>query len=267
MANNSSVVKATAKTALKGKWFKAAICSFMPIILYFIIIYIVAVLNLVISNVANLLVFPLLCFFGLFPITLGVLRYFWRMLNSADDELVSVFYFFSSSKIYLNFLKNTFYVTLRLVLIAFFCFIPAMLTDLFLGSEIYVFFNIPIPTIISHSWVISSAVKILSAVVFVFIVGRYYLVPFLTVADENMDLSEAMHISSVISKSSFSDFILLVFGFIGWMVLSIFLVPLVFTLPYMLSAYLIHSRFAVAEYNISIEKSNPYGTDELFANM
>ena len=45
------------------------------------------------------------------------------------------------------------------------------------------------------------------------------------------------------------------FSFIGWIILSFLVIPLVFTLPYFLTSYAVHFRFAVAEYNKHVEES------------
>ena len=60
--------------------------------------------------------------------------------------------------------------------------------------------------------------------------------------------------STVISKKSGIDFVYLLFSFLGWMFLSLLVIPLIFTLPYMITSYAVHVRFAVAEYNRYIEE-------------
>ena len=50
---------------------------------------------------------------------------------------------------------------------------------------------------------------------------RYYAAPILSVADEEMDASEAIHMSCVIYKRTMLDFIYLFFSFAGWLLLSL----------------------------------------------
>ena len=45
------------------------------------------------------------------------------------------------------------------------------------------------------------------------------------------------------------DFIYLIFCFLGWYLLSLFIFPMIYTLPYAITAYCVHCRFAVADYN------------------
>ena len=85
---------------------------------------------------------------------------------------------------------------------------------------------------------------------------KYYLAPFLIVADENMEVGEAIHMSSTVSKNVMLDIIYLFLSFLGWIALSVLIIPLVFTMPYMLTSLSFHVRFAIAEYNKRVEKIN-----------
>ena len=85
---------------------------------------------------------------------------------------------------------------------------------------------------------------------------RFYIAPILFVADENMDVSETLHMSTVISRKSSLDFIYLISSFIGWILISVLVIPLIFTLPYILTSYAVHVRFAIAEYNKHIGNLN-----------
>ena len=91
------------------------------------------------------------------------------------------------------------------------------------------------------------------------------MAPLFFVADDNIDANEAMHMSTVISRKTSIDFVYLCFSFIGWLLLSILIVPLIFTLPYMLTSYAVHIRFAVAEYNRHIEQINKIDFPEFTA--
>ena len=72
--------------------------------------------------------------------------------------------------------------------------------------------------------------------------------------DESLYLMEAMHISEMISKQSISAFASLVVSFIGWFLLSLLGLPLVYTLPFFLISYVVHSRFAIVNYNLNLQR-------------
>ena len=86
--------------------------------------------------------------------------------------------------------------------------------------------------------------------------ARYYIAPFLLIADEDMDAAEAIHMSDVISKSTMLDFIYLFFSLLGWIILSVLVIPIMFTLPYIITSVSVHTRFAIAEYNKRVDKQN-----------
>ena len=78
----------------------------------------------------------------------------------------------------------------------------------------------------------------------------------LLAADEEMDVNEAVHMSVVISKNTVLDFIYLLFSMLGWVLLSFFFIPLIYTIPLFITVYLTHSSIAVSEYNEHIKRVN-----------
>ena len=71
----------------------------------------------------------------------------------------------------------------------------------------------------------------------------------LFVADESMDSAEAIHLSAVIAKKTKFDFLYLFFSFSGWILLSLLSVPMLFTFPYFVFSYLLHSAYSVSGFN------------------
>ena len=78
-----------------------------------------------------------------------------------------------------------------------------------------------------------------------------------------MDAEEALLMSSVISKTSLMDFVFLGFSLILWIIASILFIPLIFTLPYFIMCYIVHSEYSVKDYNQRISKLN----DESFPSF
>jgi uncharacterized membrane protein YccF (DUF307 family) len=74
-----------------------------------------------------------------------------------------------------------------------------------------------------------------------------------------MDVYEAIHKSTLLSRATSIDFLGLLLSFFGWILLSVTVIPLIFTLPYFLTSYMVHSRFAVANYNKVVSKMSSYG--------
>lgn len=249
MTASSSVVKLTARTALKKNWLKA-VASCMTVISVFIVISGVASLVSYIGGNAAAYICEIALGFLLFlPLFHGLIRFFWRMLFGADDSPVSVFYFFSGKKEYMRAMRLITGLCLRLVFFGIILFLPSVIVDIFGGVKIYDLLDIPIPLWTSNLYYLSLFLKTVASVLLFFIMLRYYAAPILSVADEEMEAAEAIHMSSVIYKRTMLDFIYLFFSFAGWILLSLAVIPLVFTMPYFIAAVCVHTRFAIAEYN------------------
>ena len=254
MSVSSNAVKVTAKTALKCNFFNGMISSLILIFTFLLCSNIAGALSLVIGDIAAEILFFIMAVLLLFPIGLGVLRYIWRMLFSAKDSPLYTFYWFSSKELYLRALKFIAQLVVRIVFWIAVTNIPSIL--LFVLSKNYIFelFDSSMPIWTANLGYYSIVLRNISFVAVFFIMLKFYLAPVLFVADDNMDCNEALYISSVISRKTSLDFIGLIFSSIGWIALSVFILPLPFTLPLLLSYYAVHTRFSVAEYNRHIEE-------------
>ncbi len=256
MTASSSVVKLTAKTALKNHWLKTSVACILVLFAYFIVSVTSGFVSFVLNDYAAYVFLGLCAIFLLFPLILGLIKFFWRFIFGADDSPVSVFSYFSGKAEYKRALRLTVSLALRAAGFGLLLFFPAILVDLFSGVKVYDFLNIPIPLWTSNFGYLSVFLKTLASVALFFIMLKYYLAPFLIVADENMEVGEAIHMSSTVSKNVMLDIIYLFLSFLGWIALSVLIVPLVFTMPYMLTSLSFHVRFAIAEYNKRVEKIN-----------
>ena len=217
MTATGSAVKHTAKTALKNNWPKAAAVCVIPVCAWLIVGLTTSLTAFVANEAVGTVLFAVLSFFLLLPLFLGVIRFFWRMIFGADDSPVSVFYWFSGKSNYLRAVKLELLLAVRALFFGLILFIPAMIVDLFSGSFLYDALKIPIPLWTSN---------------------LYYLSLF------------------VISKSTMLDFIYLFFSLLGWIILSVLVIPIMFTLPYIITSVSVHTRFAIAEYNKRVDKQN-----------
>ena len=134
--------------------------------------------------------------------------------------------------------------------------IPYIAVAVISNIEIYKFLDIPIPLWTTNLSNITAFLGYIALIGTLFLMLKYYLAPMLIIADENMDVNEAIHMSVVISKNTTLDFIYLAFNMIGWILLSLLFIPLLYTLPLFMMVYLTHCSFAVNEYNERINKIN-----------
>ena len=255
MTAGNNVIKATALTALKGKKIKAIFACLILFFSVFIGGYTSSLFSIfggeILTFVLNFIFFA----FIYTPLFLGILRFIWRILFGADDNPISVFYYFSQKKLYKKILKFLSLLLIRIVPLGVLVSLPAVFARVISLGKVFEYFKMPIPMWAAN---ISYAYIFLSTIAFVIMLLyslKFYIAPVLLVADENMDAAEAIHMSTVISKKTSLEFLYLVFGFLGWILISVLVIPAIFVLPYFLTAYAVHVRFAVAEYNMHIKKS------------
>lgn len=253
---SSRIVKLTAKTALSGKWLNAFFASGIVIFASLILSNSMSVLSLVAGEIFTTISMVLISVFVISPLSLGLLRFFWRNLFDVKDNPISVFYYFSSVSEYKRILSLVLSIAFKLIFWGVLLYIPVLIVELMSHSFIYDIANMPLPVWTTNLTNLKTFLKILSGVLVGFAMLRFYLAPMLFIADDNIEAAEAMHMSTVISKKTSVDFIYFLLSFIGWIALSVLMLPLIFTLPYFITSYLVHSRFAVADYNKTVKHNN-----------
>ena len=132
-------------------------------------------------------------------------------------------------------------------------YLPVIALNVIASPEFYRIIDVPIPI---WSQNLSLLVRFLSSFSFALVIlsiSKFYLAPILIIANEEIDLDEAIYMSRVISKGSLMDFVFLFISLIGWMLLSLFFVPLIFTLPYFIMCYIVHSKYSIKDYNDKIK--------------
>lgn len=249
-------IKSEAKAALKGK-FIIAIISALTVLFSFLIIENIAwVLSFVIKDVAASFVVLLLSVLLCGPLTLGVLRAFWRMQGGLSEPPAVVFYYFSNISLYHKAIRLCFMLAVRLLLFAIIFYLPAIAVYVISSPEMYDFLKTPIPIWSQNLGQIFDFLASIGTALTAISLIKFYLAPFLVIADEEMDAEEALHMSAVISRTSLMDFIFLGFSMIFWIVISFLFIPLVFTLPYFIMCYVVHAGYSIKDYNERIKKLN-----------
>lgn len=264
MSAGSKAVKKTAITTFKANLLPCLFSGLIVIFAFFccnLISSLFAIANM--DIIANVL-FILLLFFLILPLLFGLFRFNWRIILGVTDNCISVFHYFSSKQEYLKVIKLQFILLLKAFLRGIVFFMPALFIKLISQEFFYSFFDMPMPLWAGNLGPVFNGLLTFALVLLLFLMLKFYLSPMLFVADEGMEIGEAIHMSDIISKKSGIDFIFLCVSFLGWVILSYFVFPLIFTLPYMILSYLYHCRFAVAEYNKHIEILN-INQDNFFA--
>ena len=268
MLPTNAAAKSTARVTLKKRWPAAIAVSLILLTVFIIGIYFQQLLLTILkgdnvwsplepqniiylnqwSNVLVTVASTLFSFIITFPLVLGVLRWFWRITGGADDSVGGVFYYFSSVNNYILSLKVFWGFFWRTVALTAIVFLPYMIVYAATSPEVYALFGTSVPLGISSLSSIADFLVILGLVGLIVFIIRYYLVTSILFWDETISVHDAFKYSAVVSKGSKSAYFYFVISFIGWFVLSLLAVPLLFTVPYFLASVTVFSRYVINHY-------------------
>ena len=268
MLSPTYVIKKTAKTSLKDNWFQAIAVSLIFIFALCLGEVAASLVFAFAKRVGYIIFLSLFNIFAIFPLLLGVINWFRRLLWGQKDNVLLVFKYFSNRYEYKRALHLSLILTSKLLICAAIIFSPCIIVWVLSSERFYNFFDLSLPVWTSSLWTLNSFLAIISSFALIFVALKYYLAPFLFVSDDNMHPAEAINMSVIISRRTGSDFVALVLSFALWILLSVFVAPLIFTIPYFIAAYGVHCRYAVTAYNNDVDNFNSkdapfYSVDEV----
>ncbi len=248
----NSAVKSTARAALKSFWPQAVACCFVLLAGLFIPFCVCEVGSTVFgvySALPNALFSALFGFAVILPLFFGVLRYFRRAIYGNTDSTATVFYYFSSKRRYFDMLFFSVMLAVHMLGFAAVTFLPYIV--------IRIMDHMPM-SILPDSFLIQSEFVgglffLLGFAFFILATVKYYAAPMIFISCDDIHWTEAFYMSKQLSRYSAGSFLVLIVGFVGWVLLSFSGIALIFTLPYMLAAYVVHCRYAFNFYNHKIQ--------------
>ena len=252
----SPVVKSTVKSALKGKRLEATIAAMIPVFAYYLVLVLSEGFSYLLTgwlSIASVGLTVLLIIVLVYPILLGAIRYYWRITDGVSTDPVDVFYYLGDMFRYKRALKSALLMAFKCFAALFTCLLPYILITLLSNAWLYQFLGTEIPLWVAKIELVKSFLRVVGIFAGITVMSRYYLFPALVVMDDGMHLLEAMHISVMISRRSVASFLSLVISVSAWMVLSLFVAPLLYTAPLFLGCYAVHCRYALVNYNLSLE--------------
>ncbi len=264
----SPVVKITAKAALRQGFLKSVAVGCILLFAFFAVVLTATLASVFAGNAGYIATMAILIFFVISPLFLGALYYFRRLLWNQNDSVLVIFKYFSSAAEYKRTLHFSLLIAARLLLLSAVLYLPCIIVCLLSNEQIYSLFNLSLPVWTSNLWTLNSFLAIIASLALVFVMLKYYLAPFVFVSNDTVDPAEAVNMSTIISKRTGADFFGLAISFIGWILVSFLVAPLIFTLPYFMASYGVHCRFAITAYNLDVDRFNAsvtpsFSTDEI----
>lgn len=251
-----SAVKSTVRSMLKGRWPEAAAVGLLPVFCYYFFNFSAACILPLVKGFGQYALIALLLLASLFvllPLFYGVLRWFWRATDGADEDISSAFYYFKGIRVYIRAIKLTLIISFKVGVVFFICLLPFFAVQIFSHFLVYDTFNEALPVWSINISEFKSLFNTFGTLIATIISLRYYMIPVVAIMDENLLILEAVHISVMLSKKSLSSFFSLLCSNIGWFALSLLLLPTIYTIPFLIGCYVVHSRFAMVNYNLNVE--------------
>lgn len=249
----TKAVKSTSKVLLKNKWFWAACVAVIP----FFAVTVIYLLNSILANIIGIfseIVAALLSLTLSSVLFLGSYRVFWHCANGQCDSVSNIFWYFCEKTRYKRALEFVLRLFAVVVSNAVLLFLPSAVVFLISSGRIFEWIGTDIPIIGIALKNLGYVFAFAGAILFILRILNFYLSAFLFVSNDDITPKESILLSLKLSKSVKNIYSSHILGYIGWIVLSFFALPLVFTAPYLFMSYVVEGRYCVSYYNRNIEK-------------
>lgn len=258
MKPSGKAAKCTASVTLKGKWPAAIgvcmIVAFAVLIRSLAARLLYTVFSLHLSTLRGLLTLSVsaIDLFAFSPLYIGALRWFWQVTAGVDEPVASIFYYYSFSRAYFNAVLVRLNYWWRTVIISVIAFIPySILRSMSKSIPKTVAVNIGYSALIGFLAVVAA---VLGALVVLMFLTKYYLVLPVMFSDDTVTVGNAFRLSAVMSRGNrVTLFFMVIPGFAGWILLSLLVVPMIYTVPYFIASLTVFSRYSITAFRINRE--------------
>lgn len=178
----------------------------------------------------------------LFPLSFGVLRWFWNISSAKSPNLSEIFYFFSNSKEFSKAIFISLGLFVRMVLGAIICFLPGIILHYLTVPDIYNLLGFGMPFWLEALNPLVSVFEVLGILLFVLWILRYSLFYVILFTEPNLSASRTIKKGA----SLFYGQALRLFGFLasfsGWFLLCLLVIPIIFVAPYIFASFAVYGR-------------------------
>ena len=257
MFPKTRVIKKTARESLNGNWAQimlsvllAAACCILPVILRDIAGELIKssggfIFTRDLNAAAG--VFTAVYFFFLAdPLLLGLLKIFWIITAGQRPELYTLFEFFTDRKSYRLALKAQLAVLWRVAVAAAVCMLPYLV--LLLGQRTGLDKLLGVAADIAKLGLAGTMLSLgesVFSVVLVFILISFMPLPFVIINRPDLPLRDLVADTKRIYRLYSKNFVVFIFSFIGWLFSSVFILPMLFALPFFLASWAVLVRFSI----------------------
>ena len=177
-----------------------------------------------------------------FPLFFGIMRWFWLITGGSNPSLKEMFVFFSESKLFGKSVLISIGLFLRLIIASVVCFLPCVICRILITPEFYNALGYAMPIWLESLHPLVDILRMIGIIIFVLWTTRYILFYTVLFSEPNLSAHKTLVATKKITNGGIIRFIGFAFSFIGWGLLCLFMVPLIFVIPYLLSAFSIYGR-------------------------
>lgn len=165
------------------------------------------------------------------PLKMGEASFYWHNANQKNPSVQCVLEQFRKGR-YMRAVSAGFFVKVYEAVWALVCFLPALLifpiTYNYLEQKVKLSDTLVFTALFAAAFILF----FIGLYAFFLAIQRYFLVPYLLAADENMSAAEALHVSKKIMAGKSTSALHFQLTFLGWFALCLFVLPLIYVLPY-----------------------------------
>ena len=100
MTSPTFAVKETAKTILKGNYYRCILATLIPVFSSLILALTSSVIGIVFGDILAYVLLAVMNIFVVLPMFLGLFRFFRRLMWNEKDNIISVFHYLGNKEVY-----------------------------------------------------------------------------------------------------------------------------------------------------------------------
>lgn len=179
-----------------------------------------------------------------FPLTFGVMRWFWLISGGSDTSFNELFHYFSSGKLLLKSIRLSLALFIRLILGAVICYLPYALVSVISNPKVYEMFNWGLRRYISGISALAPTLSFLGLIAFLLWLASYSLFFAVMNLEPDQTVKNTIRRTVHISKDQRFRSVGFLLSFTGWLLSCLLIVPLPFVLSYFMTSASIFGREA-----------------------
>ena len=178
--------------------------------------------------------------FIVFPVSIGVIRWAYKVANGESPNIDEVFYYFRNKNLYVRSIKFSLLLTLRTILIFALCTLPGIIISIcsaFVDNINYDLGNIML--------FVGTVITFIGLIAAMILLVRYFLAQYLFIIDDEANPNECIKASWKMMNGNVMKVIELILSFILWILLCCLVIPIFYVMPYMMVSQAICAKWLI----------------------